>query len=156
LRISPVTQGIGNSIETGGIPSGIKNIKNAGPGLLSCSARHVVTGPDFFVFCNLNRKGWIMESIMNEELRGTETVLVVDDEPEILHAAGILLGILGYVVFLAIKGEHALETCRKCRISLVIIDPEAYMVGMDGYEVIGRMKEIRPELRFLIMSGQDR
>jgi DNA-binding response OmpR family regulator len=67
-----------------------------------------------------------------------EKVLVVDDEPESLKLFGYALHRQGYEVFVAQSGEEALESIRKYRPDLVILD--IMMPGMDGFEVCRQIR----------------
>lgn len=86
--------------------------------------------------------------------RGTETVLVVEDEKAIRSLTGKTLRQLGYEVLLAENGVQALEVakahgCRK--IDLLITD--VMMPLMGGKELAYWLQLVVPELRVLFMSG---
>jgi PAS domain S-box-containing protein len=86
-------------------------------------------------------------------LRGTETVLLVDDEPMILEVGQQMLKNLGYRVFLAEDGLSAIDLVQSDRqqIDLVILD--LIMPGMDGGETLDKLLNIRPDLKVLLSSG---
>ncbi len=91
---------------------------------------------------------------MEGEVRGgTETVLVVDDEPDILSLLGRVLGKHGYTVLLAESGPQALEMFRERRdeIDLVVLD--LIMPEMSGVETFHRLRELDPDVRVLLSSG---
>ncbi len=90
---------------------------------------------------------------MEQNLRGTETILLVDDEESIIEIIGMALKMLGYEVFIAKEGEEALRTyrSRKDQIALVILD--MLMPKMSGEMVFNRLKEINPGLKVLLTSG---
>ncbi len=94
------------------------------------------------------------DTASSEELtRGSGGILLVDDE-EILRTIGeALLEDLGYRVYLAEDGEHALEVYarEKENISLVILD--MVMPRMSGKETLIRLIESSPDIRILISSG---
>jgi len=85
--------------------------------------------------------------------KGTETVLLVDDEEIILDVGKDMLTALGYKVLLAGSGKEAVETYKKHKgnIELVILD--MIMPRMDGGEVYDKMKEINSEVKVLLSSG---
>ena len=95
------------------------------------------------------------ESVVREEeiRRGSETILLVDDEQSIIDVAKELLSKLGYKVLLASGGEEALDIYKtnKDRIDMVILD--MIMPGMGGGEVYDRMKGINPNVKVLLSSG---
>jgi two-component system cell cycle sensor histidine kinase/response regulator CckA len=85
--------------------------------------------------------------------RGTEMVLVVDDEPMITDLARDILRRYGYSVLIAGSGEEALEIYqrRSGEIALVILD--IVMPGMDGREVFTRLRAFNPEAKVIVSSG---
>ncbi|MDP6451903.1 MAG: response regulator transcription factor [SAR202 cluster bacterium] len=67
-----------------------------------------------------------------------ETILVVDDEPKIVRLAQDYLEHSGYRVVIAGDGQMALDTARKSRPDLVVLDLN--LPGMDGLEVCRRLR----------------
>jgi CheY-like chemotaxis protein len=92
-------------------------------------------------------------TLADEVLRGTETILLVDDEKEVLDVGGKILKEMGYRVFLARSGNEAVKIYRKQRdeISLVILD--MIMPEMGGGETYDKMKEDNPKVKVLLSSG---
>jgi two-component system, cell cycle sensor histidine kinase and response regulator CckA len=86
-------------------------------------------------------------------LRGTETLLIVDDEPTILKVTGDLLTTLGYRVLRAASGKEALEIYRTHRdqIDLVLLDMVMPVRG--GGDVFEDLKEINPRVKAVLSSG---
>ena len=85
--------------------------------------------------------------------RGSETILLVDDE-EILRDIGRdILETFGYTVLLAPDGESALELYKERRkhISLVILD--LIMPGMGGKQCLEKLLKINPDTKVVIASG---
>lgn len=70
---------------------------------------------------------------MNEDI-----VLIVDDVPENLSLLHDALDEAGYMVLVATNGESALQSARKNRPDVILLD--ALMPGMDGFEVAQRLK----------------
>lgn len=86
------------------------------------------------------------------DLRGTQTVLMVDDEELILTMGQTILSAYGYRVLTAQGGHQALEVlAREPRIDLVITD--LVMPSMSGRELVERIHEQWPELPVLCTSG---
>jgi CheY-like chemotaxis protein len=85
--------------------------------------------------------------------RGTETILIIDDEALVMEVGQKLLTFMGYQVLAAKEGEGALEIYRARRneIDLVILD--LVMPRMEGGEVFRRLRQISPEVKVLISSG---
>jgi two-component system, cell cycle sensor histidine kinase and response regulator CckA len=80
-------------------------------------------------------------------------VLVADDEPGILRLASHALTRHGYIVIPASDGLSALRACqeRDGPIHLALLD--IMMPGMSGPELFECLKEIRPNVAVLFMSG---
>ena len=68
-----------------------------------------------------------------------KTILVVDDDPEILGMLDIRLGKRGYHVISAADGEQALEQASKEKPSLVVLD--VMMPRMNGWEVARALRQ---------------
>ena len=85
--------------------------------------------------------------------RGTETVLLVDDEDDIRDLGATLLSRFGYKAFTAIDGKEALEIYRReCNsISLIILD--LIMPVMDGRQYLTEILRINPDAKVIIASG---
>lgn len=88
---------------------------------------------------------------LSHPLRGT--ILVVDDEPSVREVARETLGLLGLTVLEAADGNAAIELVRTYTgaIDLVLLD--LTMPGLAGDETLRRLREVRSDLRAVIMSG---
>ena len=85
--------------------------------------------------------------------RGSETILLVDDEAMILSVGAELLKHLGYRVLTADSGKAALEkfAANAAAIDLVILD--LIMPDVGGRETFERLRSISPNVRVLLSSG---
>jgi two-component system cell cycle sensor histidine kinase/response regulator CckA len=86
--------------------------------------------------------------------RGTETLLVVEDEPSVRHLAEGVLSNQGYQVLTAPNGQDALRVAREHkgpRIALVITD--VVMPRMGGKVMAEWLKTVYPDLKILFTSG---
>jgi two-component system cell cycle sensor histidine kinase/response regulator CckA len=86
-------------------------------------------------------------------LRGTETVLVVDDEPRVLDICGRFLKTLGYAVLTAMTGREALQTYERNKANIDIVVLDMVMPGMGGGEVFDGLTAMEPGLKVLISTG---
>jgi signal transduction histidine kinase len=86
--------------------------------------------------------------------RGSETLLVVEDEPSVRHLARDVLEAQGYEVLRAANGQHALAVAREHKgapIRLVITD--VIMPVMGGKAMVEWLKTTEPDLKILFTSG---
>ena len=93
-----------------------------------------------------------------EERQATKrrgTVLVVDDEPVVLRAAGLMLEQLGYTVILAGNGQEAVQLflARPSAIDLVLLDMT--MPVMPGEIAFQKIRAIRASAKVIASSGFD-
>ncbi|NOR51732.1 MAG: DUF3365 domain-containing protein, partial [Gammaproteobacteria bacterium] len=85
--------------------------------------------------------------------RGTETILVVDDEPGLVELAKESLEVLGYRVRTAGDGSQALEClAQEPKIDLLFSDV-VMPGGLNGYELAKQATAIQPELKVQLTSG---
>lgn len=81
------------------------------------------------------------------------TVLVVEDDPEVLEVAVATLRSLGYDVLTAADGESALAVLRRGQPIDVLFSDVVMPKGMNGVELARRACALRPELRVVLASG---
>lgn len=88
-----------------------------------------------------------------DTLRGTETVLVVEDEEPLRRLTRRILESRGYSVLEAANGSEAITVMARspARVHLVLSD--VVMPGMSGRELVERLTPVYPSLRVLFMSG---
>jgi CheY-like chemotaxis protein len=80
------------------------------------------------------------------------TVLVVDDDPQVLETASAIVAALGYAVISARNGREALSIVRADG-SIAVLFTDIRMPGMDGWELGRRSRETRPDLQLIYTSG---
>lgn len=78
-------------------------------------------------------------------------ILVIDDEKPTLSMFQLFLKVYGFTVYTAENGEQGLKIFQKEHPSIVITDIK--MPGMDGLEVLKRIKEINPATEVIIITG---
>ena len=86
-------------------------------------------------------------------IKGTGTVLLVDDEEVILEVGEGLLETIGYRVLIARDGKEAVEVYRKNKDDIDIVLLDMVMPNMGGSEAYDRMKEINSKVKVLLSSG---
>ena len=90
---------------------------------------------------------------LEEIPRGTETVLVVDDDASLRAVIARILGSLGYTVLVAGHGDEALAVSDASHQVIHAVLADLLMPGHDGRTVVRRLRERRPELKAMYMSG---
>jgi CheY-like chemotaxis protein len=88
-----------------------------------------------------------------ETQRGSETVLVVEDEKNLREVAVVLLRQGGYRVLEAKDAEEALTIMADSELRIDLLLTDVIMPGKSGAELLKEAKEGRPKLRCLFMSG---
>ncbi len=79
-------------------------------------------------------------------------ILVVDDDARIRVATAGALSALGHRVVSASGGAEALDLCAD-RLEIRLVVTDVLMPGMRGPEFVARAREVRPDLRFIYISG---
>jgi two-component system response regulator HydG len=79
----------------------------------------------------------------------TETILLVDDDPDVLRSVGAFLERAGYQLVRAASGEDAVEAAARDRPDVVVLDLE--LPDAPGLEVLDRIQG--PDLAVLILTG---
>ena len=85
--------------------------------------------------------------------RGNETILLVEDEAQVLLLAQRILAPYGYTVLAAHNPEEALQLAAQHQGTIHVLITDVIMPGMNGRELHTRLAQTRPALRCLYMSG---
>jgi CheY-like chemotaxis protein/anti-sigma regulatory factor (Ser/Thr protein kinase) len=146
--------------------------KNKGSGLGLASAHSIVKGHDgyltvesevgigtvFHVYlrASLGKKEELEKETV-KLIKGTGTILLMDDEEMVLEAAGEMLMYFGYDVQFARDGHQAVELFRQAKeagypFAAVIMDLTV-PGGMGGKKTIKRILEIDPGVKAIVSSG---
>ncbi len=88
-----------------------------------------------------------------EIVKGSETVLLVDDEDIILDIGTEILQKLGYTVLLADNGKKAVDIVRNNPDGIDMIILDMIMPVMNGSEALRIIKDIKPDAKVLLSSG---
>jgi PAS domain S-box-containing protein len=111
-------------------------------------------GSTFYIYLPASHKVMAESNQATDEIMtGSETILLVDDEPFIVQSLQDMLSRLGYNTIGADGGAEAIRIVEDDRdtIDLVILD--MIMPNMGGRETYNRLKQIRPTLKVLLSSG---
>ena len=111
-------------------------------------------GTTFSIYLRASEKK-VRKAVKTAEqfIKGTGTVLLVDDEEVILEVGEALLETMGYRVLIARDGKEAVEVYRKNKDDIDIVLLDMVMPNMGGNEAYDRMKEINPKVKVLLSSG---
>ena len=85
--------------------------------------------------------------------RGTETILLAEDEQDVREVAREFLESGGYTVIEARDGPEALKKVEKHQDTIDLLITDMVMPGMTGHDLTARLLQARPEIRVLYMSG---
>ena len=88
---------------------------------------------------------------MNIPADDNDTILLVDDEPGICTVLGISLTDIGYTVHTANDGDEALRIFHQQQPSIVLTDIK--MPGMDGIDLLKKIKAESPETEVIMITG---
>ncbi len=85
--------------------------------------------------------------------RGSETILLVEDEPMILDVIKTMLEMLGYNVLAAGTPGEALRLAREYKGWIHLLMTDVVMPEMNGRDLAGKMLSLYPDIKRLFMSG---
>jgi PAS domain S-box-containing protein len=88
-----------------------------------------------------------------DDLRGSEIVLLAEDEAGVRALACAVLRARGYQVLEAPSGEDAVQLSSAHDGVIHLLVTDMVMTGMSGRELAERLRTARPEMKVLIMSG---
>ena len=86
-------------------------------------------------------------------LRGSETILLVEDAEPLRKLAHMFLKESGYDVLAAADGAEALEVARSCSRPIHLLLTDVVMPGINGRVLAERLAPMQPGMRVLYMSG---
>lgn len=85
--------------------------------------------------------------------RGSERVLLVDDEESLVRVVSLRLEMLGYRVTSFVHSLEALEAFRARSADFDLLFTDKTMPGMSGYELARAVRAIRPDLPVIVSTG---
>jgi len=93
------------------------------------------------------------ERTVTKDFKGSETVLIVEDDDGLRHLAKKILQQYGYRVLEAQDGEEALKVCEDHEGPIHLLLTDVVMPGKSGREVAENLQPLRPDTKVIYMSG---
>ena len=87
---------------------------------------------------------------------GNETILFVEDEPDLISLGRMVLQDYGYKVLTAENGAEAIEIAARAEDPIDLIVTDVVMPGMGGRELVERLRDTNPNVEALFVSGYTR
>ncbi|WP_164503817.1 response regulator [Rickettsiales endosymbiont of Stachyamoeba lipophora] len=91
--------------------------------------------------------------IQHEDLTGSETIMLVEDEEAVRIFSSEALARKGYQVFEASSGDHALEILAEHGQNIDLIITDVMMPGINGPEMIQQVTRQFPKIKVIFTSG---
>jgi PAS domain S-box-containing protein len=114
----------------------------------------VGTGTRFRIYLPVSSKTVdVVTPAPSSDVRGTGTILVVDDEPLVLSLARSALERFGYTVLAAETGLEALEVMRQTGQDVAVVILDVTMPGMNCEEAYKQLRRIRPDVPVILSTG---
>jgi two-component system, cell cycle sensor histidine kinase and response regulator CckA len=96
---------------------------------------------------------WTRETEKGDVPKGTETIVLVEDERIVREMTHKFLKKLGYMVIAYANGEKALMGSQNSAVRIHLLLTDIILPGMNGRILAERMKALRPKLKVLLTSG---
>ncbi len=92
-------------------------------------------------------------SLVTSWLRGTETILIAEDEEAVRNLAKLILEMHGYNVIHASSGRDALQAANQYAGTIDLLLSDVVMPDLSGRQLADEIRSLRPGVRVLYMSG---
>jgi len=91
--------------------------------------------------------------VASDDLNGSQTILMVDDEDLLLTMGKTILSTYGYRVLTANGGQKALDILSQKDTSVDLVITDLVMPAMSGRELVERIRQLSPATRIICTSG---
>ena len=91
--------------------------------------------------------------MLTPELRGRETILVVEDEAAVLRMTARTLEAHGYTVLAASRPDEAIRLANEHAGAFELLLTDVVMPGLSGWDLADRLLSTQPHLKVLFMTG---
>ncbi|HYE31247.1 MAG TPA: ATP-binding protein [Methylomirabilota bacterium] len=92
-------------------------------------------------------------ALKDDDLTGTETILMIDDEDLLLTMGQMVLSSFGYQVLTANSGAKGLELFNQHAGEIDLVITDMVMPQMSGREVVERLRQTAPDVKIICSSG---
>ncbi|MDD2337458.1 MAG: ATP-binding protein, partial [Geobacteraceae bacterium] len=113
-------------------------------------------GTSFLIYLPLTPKDNfppVESDLPPQPVAGSETILVVEDNPEVLNLNRTILETFGYGIIEAVNGEDAVELFSRHQHEIDLIVMDVVMPKMNGKQAYMEIAKICPDAKVLFMSG---
>lgn len=111
-------------------------------------------GTSFHIrFPRANETGDLVAADNEHVAKGTETILVVDDDSDLLQTVALSLTRLGYTVLQAQGGAEALKMAQKHAGGIHLVFSDVVMPVLAGPDLIKHLRDLKPDLPVIFTSG---
>jgi PAS domain S-box-containing protein len=98
--------------------------------------------------------GRVGERVLEHEIQGNgETILLVDDEEEVLEVGRELLERFGYRVLTAFDGENAMKVFSEFERDIQCVILDLNMPGLDGQSCLEKLLSLSPQMKVVVATG---
>ena len=94
-----------------------------------------------------------LKPVSSESWKGNSTILLVEDEEQLICVAEAMLEELGFNVIKANNGKEALDLYQHKANEITLVVTDIGMPVMDGYALINELKRLNPAIPIIISSG---
>ena len=101
----------------------------------------------------LDEPGLLAETMTPDLRGGSETILLVDDEPAVLELTQTFLEEYGFKTIAASSGEKALAIYKESGADIDLVVLDLGMPGLGGFNCLKELLGINPQIRVIISSG---
>jgi len=113
-------------------------------------------GTTFRIYLPVIQAEVLKEAVVQEEKappRGTETILVAEDDRILMKITRAVLSDFGYTVIEAVDGEEAVQKFRENRDKIRLLLLDLIMPKKNGRETYEEIRKITPEIKAIFLSG---
>jgi two-component system, cell cycle sensor histidine kinase and response regulator CckA len=114
---------------------------------------HVGRGTTVRIYLPAQKKIVRDRAFQTDDLRGTETILMIDDEELLLTMGEMVLSSFGYRVLTANSGPRAIEIFSQHQSEIGLVITDLVMPKMSGRELIAQLRLLSPAVKIICSSG---